>query len=506
MIYLNNKKSIKSLAIFIFLISGILFSKNTSAQIGVPISTQLDFQSIMNFQKNFTFDRIAVMAAKQVLHQITVSVVNWINSGFQGSPLFLTNPGGFFLDVADQITGAFIATNGPLSSLCSPFAIDIRLGLALSQTTFATQRYRCTLGEIIRVQKGGPDIIVNGQVVRSSQGSMRGFLGGDFNQGGWPAFITLTTEPQNNPYAAFQRAEAELNHRIISGQNVIKADLQMGMGFMSWSDCKDLPQGTGEFINDPSIKQKINKDKSITYQTCEVKTPGSVISGSLEKNLNVPVTELELADDINAVLNALFNQLTSRLIGGGLGSLSSPSGSESAFTQQVTNSINAEQSQQTLDGLQSTVISAMGEVDSSLAFYTKSINALTETERRLNAAKSCMVPKASRVEYFGNRISEIDLAINSYIKTTLADLNNKKKSAEEVKSKLTDISISLAGTGSASNINAQLAEYNRLTQSDALYIHQRHGGAAAKYNEIEDFAKTQNARADKYLKECEFIP
>lgn len=503
---MNKIKTTTKIAIFILIMSGILFTKNTHAQIGVPISTQLDFQSIMNFQKNFTLDRVATMVAKQILHQITVSVVNWINSGFEGSPLFLSNPGGFFLDVADQITGAFIATNGPLSSLCSPFAIDIRLGLALSQTTLATQRYRCTLGEIIRVQSRGPDIIVNGQVVRS-QGTMNGFLGGDFNQGGWPAFISLTTEPQNNPYGAFLKAEGELKHRIIAGQNVIKADLQLGNGFMSWPDCKEVPQGTLNPEKDPSIKVVNNGDGTVTYKKCEVKTPGSVIAGSLEKNLNVPVTELELANNINAVIDALMSQMMKKVIGGGLSSLSGGSAGGTSFTQQVIESTyTGQEVQQTLDGLRSAVASAVMEVDTSLSLYRKSISALTETERRLNEAKSCMLPKSARVESFGNRISEIDLFINSDIKPMLAELNAKKASAEEVKNKLDDITISLAGSGSSGNINTQLAEYNRLTQSGALYAHQRYGGAAAKFNEIEGLTKTQNAKAEKYLKECALIP
>ena len=39
---------------------------------------------------------------------MTASIVNWINSGFHGDPTFISDPGAFFLDVANEITGKFM--------------------------------------------------------------------------------------------------------------------------------------------------------------------------------------------------------------------------------------------------------------------------------------------------------------------------------------------------------------------------------------------------------------
>src|SRR4051812_41899594 len=85
--------------------------------------------------KAFSLDRLASCAAKELLHQMTVATINWINSGFNGSPAFLTNPEGFFLDAADQFTGSFLSDNGPLQNLCSPWSVDIRLALAFGQSS-----------------------------------------------------------------------------------------------------------------------------------------------------------------------------------------------------------------------------------------------------------------------------------------------------------------------------------------------------------------------------------
>ncbi len=485
---------------------------------GVPIGTGFDFQSIMNYTKSFTLDKLATMAAKQVLHQITGSVIEWINSGFKGSPAFLNNPGAFFLDAADQVTGAFLAGNGPLSSLCSPFAIDIRLSLALSQTSFASQRYTCTLGKIIEAQKNGPEIIVNGQVVKSSQNSMDGFLRGDFNQGGWPAFIALTTETQNNPYGAFFSAHGDLSARINARQNVIRADLQLGQGFMSWEDCKDIPGGTidpndeyqvteAESIvgSDPSVRAKPNKDGTVSYQTCETKTPGSVISGTLQKNLNVPVTELELADDINAIMNALMNKLTMTVLEKGLGAISGGgSGGGVSYTQQIINDTrNSRDIEQMLEKLRSDIISAQAKIDYYSPIYVKAVSILTETENRLLSAKACFANKGSS-EYAGNYMSEIELILETDIKPNLDQMKAEVELGRTNKQELTALSVELAGAN-YKNLEETSRKFNELAQSGGLYFQHKESEAKQKLSDIEDLAKEIDEKTVRFVRACNAI-
>src|SRR4051812_47507436 len=59
--------------------------------------------------KAFVLDTLATTFAKMMIRRLTADVVQWIEGGFQGSPAFMTNPGGMFLDVADQISGEFLA-------------------------------------------------------------------------------------------------------------------------------------------------------------------------------------------------------------------------------------------------------------------------------------------------------------------------------------------------------------------------------------------------------------
>jgi len=429
----------------------------------------------MGYLKDFVLDKLATSLAKQILHQLTMSVINWINTGFEGSPSFLQNPGSFFLEAADQVSGAFLAGNGPLSSLCSPFAIDIRLGLALNQTTLSTRRYTCTFSEIYRAQKNGPDIIVNGQVIKSSKSSsMDGFLKGDFNQGGWPAFISLTTEPQNNPYGAFLSAQGDLNARINSRQNVIHADLQLGQGFMSWQSCKDIPGGTidpedpdqvaeAEAIvgNDPSVKTKNNKDGSQTYQNCETQTPGSVIAGQLQTSLNVPTVELELANDINAVINALITKLTSTLISGGLASLSGGS-----YTQEVITEINAEQA---LQGSVTELSKAINESISIIPKYTdpykQAIDMITSSKNEYIAIKACLGSKYNS----SNAVSEIDSTIVNYMDPLIYRLKAKYDDGIADKNKLQGMLFALSKT-SVPDVQAVALKYTDFVKNGGTSV------------------------------------
>ncbi|MFA6295257.1 MAG: hypothetical protein WC666_02415 [Candidatus Paceibacterota bacterium] len=470
----------------------------------------------MDNLKSFVLDRLATLMAKQILHKMTVDVVNWINNGFEGSPAFLTNPEAFFLDAADQVTGAFLATNGPLSALCEPFNIDIRLSLALSQSQLLSKRYDCTLGRIIEAQKNGPNVTINGQVVRSAQGSsMGGFLGGDFNQGGWPAFIALTTEPQNNPYGAMLQARADLQAQLNSRQNTIRADLQMGSGFMSWQSCKDIPGGTIDpndsyqvseadniVGNDPSIKIKNNKNGTVTYQTCETQTPGSVIAGTLQTNLNVPVVELELADDINAIVNALMNQMVTTMLSSGLKAMSGGgSGGKTSYTQQVIDDINSGKSAKSeVSNIKASIVPAIDSVKNYKSIYDQAVDVITDTKNRYLTAKSCITSK------YGNSTQvstlDIDNAIKTNVDPMLSELKSKQAEAAADLKQLEDISKEISSNTSADKIQTQIQKYSDFVQKGGMNNQAKIDAANAALVNAQARAQLLNTEAARFQYSC----
>ena len=308
---------------FLFLVFSTVFvstSRNAYAIPGkdVGVDTMTNFHNIMQQLKSFTLDKIATMIAKQILHQLIMSVVNWINSGFSGSPAFLTNPKGFFLNAADQIAAEFIST-GPLNVLCSPFALNIKLNLASGQVNNDDyqNKYKCSVTKIIQnVNRGFSvsanvvttpngttinDILTGNILSHSDQLSVNGnsvqglinaaasstdgakdktdaFLGGDFNAGGFPAFVAMFSESQNTPTGAYLMAQSDLALLQAQKKNSISNDLDRSGGFMSWQNCKTIPTGSNNVPNKNSkIVYKPNKTGGMDTQECTTETPGSVI-------------------------------------------------------------------------------------------------------------------------------------------------------------------------------------------------------------------------------------
>lgn len=269
--------------------------------------------------KEFVLDGLMNVLVKQMIRQMTQSVVNWINSGFEGSPSFLQNPGAFFLDVADQVTGAFLAKyGGPLTALCSPFSLDIQIALRFKYHPNVMKRYTCTLNTIIKNSKNAVE-----------NASINGFTAGDFKQGGWPAFISMSTEPQNNVYGSYLQAEAELSWRVASAKAQQKEEINQGKGFLSWRTCKDDGSEESYYAKQDLAKVEKGSEEEVyakrevaKHQTCSVQTPGSVISSSLEGQLGSGLRQLEIADEINEIVNALVAQLITKVLTNGLGTVS----------------------------------------------------------------------------------------------------------------------------------------------------------------------------------------
>jgi len=254
--------------------------------------------------KEYILDPLAWAVAKSLVQQIVNSTVKWINSGFSGSPSFVTNPTQFFENVGDQATGAFLAQNGPLSSLCSPISLNVRLAIALDRGGTGPSPYTCTLSKIINNVQGA---------------TINGFTAGDFSQGGWPAFAALA-EPQNSFYGAYIEAESNLSANIAKQTQQIKNELQQGQGFLTFKECKDDSSITDDQANradisgDSSIKYN---DKTGSYQRCTNSTPGSTISASLNKALGAPQDSLITADEIDEIIGALASQLINQVLGPG---------------------------------------------------------------------------------------------------------------------------------------------------------------------------------------------
>lgn len=425
--------------------------------------------------KNFVLDGLAYMIAKQFLRAITASVVNWINSGFKGNPSFLTDPAGFFADIGDQVTGAFIAQSGVLKNLCTPFSIDLRIALALKYSPYNQQRYACTLSTIITNTKNA---------VKNA--SINGFTAGDFKQGNWPAFISLTTEPQNNIYGAYLQAESDIAFQIGQKKLEKKDQLNQGRGFLSWQTCTDsgseeeylakqdqqnaAPGSEEKYVADLAVKQ---------HQKCTIKTPGSVIENTLTNNLGSGVRQLELADSINEIVNALVAQLVTQVLSAGLSSASQPSsGGLAAYTQQL----QQEQATTQLNSIRSKLLESLNtyiaRARSIKANRDAAVSVYISARTSLDTAKQCFVDKiafySSQTNYRANYTSLIQTAqqgVNAIdtITTTqfapyAAGLFQKASDADSALNRLLQTQSAAQNAQTADELNKVSIAYNQILQ------------------------------------------
>ena len=392
----------------------------------VQVATDFDRNTTMQRVKSYVLDGLVWAAAKAMVQQITADTVQWINSGFQGQPAFLTNPEGFALNVADQTTGAFISKTGLLSNLCSPFSVDVRLAIALDMAGYnQNQPYTCTLSSVINNVANSS---VNGY-------SINGFLNGDFNQGGWQGFIAAGN-PSNNPGRVYLQAQSDLFQKIGMKQDKVQQQLLQGNGFLSWQDCKSVSaaqvnntaagtaevgsmlysgtSGTG-FLSSggptlPGQQNKIPNQNTLasqgitttpdgSYQSCETKTPGSVISGQLSKQLGSGVDQLNLAQSINQIISALMSQLVTQILHKGF---SAASQKPSGLTQSYINELSAQANSPTTyaqsgQSVQGTFTPYINTAQNTASVYGNIVNNFNSTQSSLSAAATCLQNLATQI-------------------------------------------------------------------------------------------------------------
>lgn len=250
--------------------------------------------------KEFGLDSIAWILVNMIIERMAASTVNWINSGFKGSPAFISDPSSYYKGIGDGVAGQIIYNHPDLRFMCAPLRAKVQIALTQSYVQ-PFGNYQCTLSGVVN--------------------NFDNFID-DFYQGGWDGFIEVTQKSQNNPLGLYNQAQNEVNVSVGSALGQKQAELAWGRGFLTFEDCQTTT-GESSYINSEGIPETSNT--SSTH--CDVKTPGSVIENSLNNALHLSTGRLQVADEINEIVSALLSQLVSKAIGAvgsGLRSLSSP--------------------------------------------------------------------------------------------------------------------------------------------------------------------------------------
>ena len=332
--------------------------------------------------------------AKTALQQITISVVNWINSGFNGQPSFVSNFQQFFTNVADLSAGQFIQGSG-LAFLCSPFKLQIKVAIAQSYANRGAQS--CSLTGIIK--------------------NITNFMNGSFTQGGWPGLLQFTTVPTNNPYGAFAYAQVGLATAQSNATTNAKNNISP-TGFLSVTQQTCNLNTT--FTNNSNIVSGQNSQaaKLVCQQgcTCKVSTPGSIIEGTLQNTLKSPIDQLGLASDIDQIISALTTQLVTKTLQSGLGSLSQTQGT----TQTAADLAAQQQAASLLIDMQGKVSIAqqIGTVDQG------SISDVETAQSNLNSLANCWSTVASSTSSSAALATQNAANANSTLKSLQSQIDS----------------------------------------------------------------------------------
>ncbi|MDP6659867.1 MAG: hypothetical protein QF679_02605 [Candidatus Pacebacteria bacterium] len=323
-----------------------------AAVISVPtFDLPTNIQQTALTTKECFLDSLAVLLREVIISSVVRSVVNWINSGFEGSPAFVTDLNGFVRDIIDETIGTFIA-GSELSFLCSPFRLNIQIAI---RSNFDSRRKPiCTLTEIVD--------------------NIEDFYKGSFS-GGWNSFITLTTTTSNNPFFAYIDAsfklEAEINSKLSEQLRV----LDWGNGFLSFQVC-------GKVRGDTRNSGRSN---------CTIATPGKVVETQINNTLFQGQANLALADEIDEILGALLNQLLQKALtgAGGLLGLSGGSGGRRSYVDRLANQSERRAGQGFRDVSSQFATGPNGIEGEYKKQKEKSLAALVNSEDRLKAVIAC---------------------------------------------------------------------------------------------------------------------
>ncbi len=301
--------------------------------------------------KEFCLDAIATNIAKATLQKFTQSTVQWINSGFEGDPLYVRDPQSFFRSIAQEQIGTITLS---IEGSGAPFARSLAQSLILSQ-----------LADFQVAMKYNIDSYLG-----TSRAQQYAF---DFEVGGWDAWILQTQYPQNNPFGASINVANEVSKRLAGTEKsvgqIAQDEIDQGAGFLGLKECvdpTDWERGTGfnpdqeydpflgmtpdEFAAlTPAERAQIENDATNAYleyisaeraeyekkHTCkrwETRTPGKAIADQLNISLGSSVRQAELADELNESISVIFDSLVSEFLTNGLSALGDDTSAGSTYT------------------------------------------------------------------------------------------------------------------------------------------------------------------------------
>lgn len=398
----------------------------------VKTSLSAFFDGELNI-KEYVLDPLAHMAAQRAVQSIVRTTVNWINSGFEGSPAYATNLKRDLQLLADQVANRFLSDLQAEGLIQSPFRDQ------LIDSIRQSYRRRTAQNAFFLNNQYDLNQVADNAAAFVNQGFGEG-------RGGLRAWVAAWQNDQNNIFGAYRAATSELGRRITSAQDHRQTELSWSNGVFSW--CAE-PAGSDTEAQPGATATNLTQGAPGGSDDCEIRTPGSVISDRLRTATNADIASLISADEIDEVIGALMSQLMNKMLGGsGLFGLSGSSSGSSG-----------------IDSLDADTNTTGGLSNSTNGVITNQLTQLGEFKTNLTEVKNAAQAALDLCDSNGG-----DATPMNYLRQVISAANTNISKADAAVAELQAIKTQLAATGptASTQIREGLQRYEQFMSSGAL--------------------------------------
>lgn len=256
----------------------------------VPVAEEGDVKDFIKIttNKECFLDGIASKLSRDILEGITGDVLKYTTTGFDGNPAYVEDLNVYWNEIADKAAEDFI--NGDeIGGMCNGDLVR----QAIAQDYYGT----FAEGAACTADKEYSDEFTS-----------------------WNDWSQQVVFGVNDIYSQLFVVQDELNKRVYSAVDEAQKETDYGGGYLSQREC----DGTEEEGED-----------------CSITTPSSTTRDTAQNIFDSPVRQLELADEIDEIIDVLLSQLSTKILGrGGLSGLGRSRGGKTSYISSLQSGNN----------------------------------------------------------------------------------------------------------------------------------------------------------------------
>lgn len=260
-----------------------LFKSASGGQAVYDSKVETHLKFLENKEK--CLDKVAYSAATGVLNQMTQKTLNWANKGFGGNPLYVRDIDSYLTSIANEKIGRFLQ------------------GAPGADSVFGN-----TIRSLITQEATGKVDGLIGKLGNTPQAKQYQNFQEDFTNGGWSALLN----PSYNSLEAVFNASDNLSQQLATQEKNIRDEVNRNNGFLDMKQC-------AEWANNGQVK-----DPTTGEPVClrwETVTPGAIIAEQVSAVTQAPIDKITQADELNEILQGLFDSFMNKLFTKGIASL-----------------------------------------------------------------------------------------------------------------------------------------------------------------------------------------